>query len=856
MSIRHWKAAFVGTAAAAAVTLPLLSGAASPAEPSAPSAKELANQCRLLDDPTKRGRMDAIELRLLIQCGRTSELGGVLAEMEAEGGREGGRAPGVDVLVNDPTGETGPTQTQSETSITMNEVTGTLCSGFNDSYSGVVQGLGYTGFARSTDGGVTFDDRGALSSQSFGDPSIVWRKLDGHFYFATIHSSGGMGIWRSTDDCTTFQFLALGHAGGSDDKELLTVDNNPASPFYGRLYMAWTNFSTGRIEVTHSDNGTNWTTPVGVSAVADVQGAWPTVAPDGTVYVGWLRWRPYFTGPIDIEITKSTNGGSSFALVTNPMSGKVNPYDSAPTNTQCGRPALKGAIRYLPSPQLAVSPNGNLHVVYSYDPDGRDTGDVVNVYYRRSTDQGATWQPEVQLNDDGTTRDQFFPTVSAGPSGRIVTTWYDRRADANNLRFSYFARVSDDGGTTWQPSELISDSDSPVYLDPNLATCYHGDYDQQFQTGSTGFIQWSDDRAVRSGHADPDTYADRDQFSPDFVLAPQQVSQSVCAPDPADYNIQVDSLVGFDDPVTLSASGNPPGTSANFSVNPVVPPGSSLLRIGNTGAGAPGTYAIEITGTAGPLTHSAEVSLSLSTDVPRRVALRAPADGAIDVPTSPTFLWRRSPQAETYTIEIARDPNFNNIVDTATVTGNTYTTPISLNPVTTYFWRVHAGNTCGDGASSRRFRFRTVNAICSNPGLQIPDSNQFGVNDSLTVSTNGPLTDLNVSLKVTHTYVGDLVFRLRHEETGTAVRLFNRPLGGDGNCDGDDINAQFDDEAGSPVDQECGSGVPSINGAFIPSAALSAFDGEDLSGTWTLNASDRAAQDLGTVDQWCLQPAQ
>jgi hypothetical protein len=95
----------------------------------------------------------------------------------------------------------------------------------------------------------------------------------------------------------------------------MAVDNNPASAFYGRIYVAWTDFNAGgRIFSTFSDNGTTWSAPVVLSAVgAAVQGAWPTVAPNGDVYVGWVRWNPFPTGPIDIEIVRSTNGGVSYS---------------------------------------------------------------------------------------------------------------------------------------------------------------------------------------------------------------------------------------------------------------------------------------------------------------------------------------------------------------------------------------------------------------------------------------------------------------------------------------------------------------------------------------------------------------
>jgi subtilisin-like proprotein convertase family protein len=112
------------------------------------------------------------------------------------------------------------------------------------------------------------------------------------------------------------------------------------------------------------------------------------------------------------------------------------------------------------------------------------------------------------------------------------------------------------------------------------------------------------------------------------------------------------------------------------------------------------------------------------------------------------------------------------------------------------------------------------------------------------------------SLNVTHTYVGDLRFALTHLDTGTTVVFINRPTGGSGGCSSDDIAATLADEATLPVQNECSATPPAINGTFIPNSALAAFDGEDLSGTWRLNAADLAALDVGTVNSWCLRPAQ
>ena len=53
------------------------------------------------------------------------------------------------------------------------------------------------------------------------------------------------------------------------------------------------------------------------------------------------------------------------------------------------------------------------------------------------------------------------------------------------------------------------------------------------------------------------------------------------------------------------------GTTASWSTNPVTPPGSTTLTIGNTGAAASGTYNITIIGTSGGLTHQETVVLNL-----------------------------------------------------------------------------------------------------------------------------------------------------------------------------------------------------------------------------------------------------
>ncbi|MEO1574667.1 MAG: thrombospondin type 3 repeat-containing protein, partial [Pseudomonadota bacterium] len=817
--------------------------------------KALATSCALLDNAARIRRMDGLLQRLAVHCHREDLLGGVTSPQPAAVATQ--PVPGADRRVNDPEGETGPSKTQSENSIARSEVTGTLCSGFNDAYSGVVTGQGFTGFSRSTDTGATFTDGGAVDASSFGDPAMVWRRADGHFYLSTLHGQG-LAVYRSTDDCQTFSLLALAHVGTGDDKELLAVDNHVGSPHYGRLYLVWTDFADGeRIYSTYSDNGTTWSTPVALSAAgADVQGAWPMVAPDGTLYVSWVRWNPFFDGPIDIELTVSDNGGVSFSGATNPLTGAVNPYAAGPT-ALCGRPALNGNIRYLPSPQLAVSPNGDLHVVYSYDPDGRELGDMVDVFYRRSTDRGQSWLPEIRINDDDTLTDQFFPTISAGPTGRIVIGWYDRRLDAtDNLAVDYFAAASDDGGATFGPNERLSDESSPIFLDPGLATCYHGDYDGSVQTAASAFFQWSDDRAFRDGFNDPDAYVDRNIYEADFFLTPDPAQMAVCAPDEAVFELTIGEELDFTEPVSLSASGHPDGTSLGFSDNPVVPPATTSLVVGDTASGMPGLFTIEVAGAAVDKVRVADVTLDLALSVPAASTLDAPADGATEVVTRPDFAWTPDPQARAYTVEIASDPEFANIVDVGTSAAPAYTPGTSLGPDTTYYWRVTADNQCGTGATSAVQSFTTRNLICVPVNTAIPDNTPAGLDSTTLLAADGIVSALDVFVDVEHTYVGDVAVTLTHEDTGTSAIIIDRPgwSGSGFGCGGNDILATLDDDAAESVEDQCLTVGVAIEGTFAPNNPLGVFEGEALAGEWTLNVSDNAMIDFGTMKEWCMIP--
>jgi hypothetical protein len=453
--------------------------------------------CRLLDDPATVARMDGLVFSLAVSCQRHDLLGAKLAREAAKLDRveeSSNQILATDQPVNNRLGESGSAQSQSETSIARNDTSGTLCSAFNDSYEffGANGGGGLTGFARSTDGGASWVDQGAVGPTAYGDPSLAWRKVDGKFYLATLEAGGALAVWRSDDDCDSFTQISI-PSTGSDDKEILIVDNSTLSPYYGSLYLVWTDFGvvgTPIRFIRSTNGGTTWSAPITLGT-GTVQGAWPTVSATGQIFVAWLEFASWPAGNLTIRVSGSTNGGTTFTARTPPLVDAVSPRDATASST-CGRPALNGNLRYLASPQLTVTANDNLHIVFSHDPGAFNDGDVVDAFYRRSTDGGSTWSAPMRLSSTST-HDQFFPTIQKR-GNTLLATWYDRRHTRLNLDYHYYSRTSTDAGLTWAAEVRRSDVDSPVILDPNLATCYHGDYDQSLVLPEGVVVQWADDR--------------------------------------------------------------------------------------------------------------------------------------------------------------------------------------------------------------------------------------------------------------------------------------------------------------------------------------------------------------------------
>ncbi|HEY8560971.1 MAG TPA: proprotein convertase P-domain-containing protein [Pyrinomonadaceae bacterium] len=156
-------------------------------------------------------------------------------------------------------------------------------------------------------------------------------------------------------------------------------------------------------------------------------------------------------------------------------------------------------------------------------------------------------------------------------------------------------------------------------------------------------------------------------------------------------------------------------------------------------------------------------------------------------------------------------------------------------------------------------------------GMHCSTINTTGRNLGST-TVQGVYLDVNLS----HTWVGDLTMKLR-SPAGTVMTFLNRPgsnAADDGgaavgnNANWSNTALQFRDGAG-PEAETLGSGLttdqrvcldngvckydPSPDTAASPASFAAAFNGQNVSGNWTLCVGDSALGDAGVVNSWTLK---
>lgn len=341
----------------------------------------------------------------------------------------------------------------------------------------------------STDGGETWKSAILQSEYGvWGDPCIVANAKGDFFYFHLSNpEKNGWSSERLLDrivcqksgdggeSWNTGSFTGLDHPK-DQDKEWATANlqNNA-------LYLTWTQFdlynstspddSTNILFATSANSGDTWSNPLRINELAGncldddlaVEGATPTVGPNGEIYVAWSRGnRIYFD--------RSVDSGKSWL-----QNDKKVVQQKAGWNIKI--PGI-GRANAMPVTGCDISNgiyNGRIYINYA---DQKVENENTDIWLVSSDDGGESWSSPIRVNDDSTETHQFFHWLAVDPvTGYLYVVFYDRRNFTDNQTDVYLA-YSTDGGKHFTNVKISESPFTPkndvFFGDYNNISAYNG----------------------------------------------------------------------------------------------------------------------------------------------------------------------------------------------------------------------------------------------------------------------------------------------------------------------------------------------------------------------------------------------
>ena len=459
---------------------------------------------------------------------------------------------------------------------------------------------------------------------------------------------------------------------------------------------------------------------------------------------------------------------------------------------------------------------------------------------------------------------QYFGSSDYDDGSFYLSTPYDRGRTVTHEMGHFFNlyHIWGDDGTSCSGDDLAADTPNQA---GSTGGCPSGVQTDACATADPGYMyqnymDYTDDACMNLFTEDqksrmratleaggPRETLNQAPFEYQMALVAPEVD--VCTTADAVFNFTYNTFDGFSDNTIFSTASLPAGATPVFSPIDASADGTAVtLTISGLGSVAVGNYPFTIEGTSGTIVNSSIATLNVYDTNFAVPSLSAPVNGATEVAPETVFTWVADPNALEYDIEIASDPGFTTIVESATVDTNTYTAS-SLMTVTQYFWRILHKNDCGTGSFSAGQDFTTSNLVCdpynsTDTPVGIPDNSGAGIDSVVNIGTTSEITDVNVTVNITHTWDSDLTLTLT-SPGGIIVILSD----GNGSSGDNYTDTVFDQEATDPIT----SGAAPFTGTFQPEGDLSLLYGEFSGGDWTLNVSDGAGGDTGTINSWSLE---
>jgi len=399
-------------------------------------------------------------------------------------------------------------------------------------------GVGTSGVYTSGDGGVTWVNRGLLDDQaswkaspfgSDGDPVLAYGPRPdasartgfsythgARLYYATLafykdgaspySAAGGPefnAVTYSDDNGLTWSAPVLSSTKSNpktfNDKEWITADNNPLSPYFGNVYVSWTSFRsstfTGNgnepVLVTRSTDGgasfgaPNQLSPAGNNGTGNGrQGSSVTTGPDGSVYVAFEQ------GSSQV-VAISRDGGKSY----------LRPITIGPV-TDIDSPIPGASFRTDSFPTIADDPRANSSTLYTSWVTKTAAGGRVVV--ATSTNKGVSWGAPVTVSTAAQGY-AFFQGMDVSSTGRVDLAYQALRRNPAYTGTATFGTgvslidsfyVSKPAVGSWTvPTKVSSVSSDPAAsAQNNLQLQFWGDYNQLVSSADHAWFIYTDSR--------------------------------------------------------------------------------------------------------------------------------------------------------------------------------------------------------------------------------------------------------------------------------------------------------------------------------------------------------------------------
>lgn len=277
----------------------------------------------------------------------------------------------------------------------------------------------------STDNGSTWSAEKAISSNSGNsyNPSVV---VSGSVIHVAWHdyTPGNAEIYykRSTDNGATWSASKrLTDNSGDSVAASLAVDG-------ARVVVVWRDLTPGNSEIylkASTDHGATWSSMKRITNNAGTS-FYPSVALNGTTM--HLIWQDDTPGNNEIYYRKSTDFGATWAAAKRLT-------DNAGDSTY---------------PAMAVS-GSVIHAVWQDDTPGNN-----EIYYKKSTDNGATWSAMKRITNDAGI--SAYPSITVNGSN-VHMTWDDTATGDSEIYY----KKSEDGGATWLKAKRLTDNTGNSY---------------------------------------------------------------------------------------------------------------------------------------------------------------------------------------------------------------------------------------------------------------------------------------------------------------------------------------------------------------------------------------------------------